>query len=206
VGPRTLASVEAGYRWFSERRWSIYTGAGLRGDFSFLTVPGKDVTQLRTVNGLDGVGGRTADGALRVDAGASLLDGARSLLVVAFFQEALRAPGIYTRGAAFAEGGVAARFDLANRLTAYLEALAGQTGTIVDAALGTTDRTTYAGFSGVVRYIFANGMWLAVTGGYSREFDHVVYSGSATAYDTATPPTFEARAFYAVPLPGGPTP
>jgi hypothetical protein len=121
---------------------------------------------------------------------------------------ALRAPGIYTRGAVFSEGGVAARFDLANSFTAYLEALAGQTDASAGAALGVTDRTTIAGFSGVVRKTFGNGMWLAVTGGYHREFDHVVYSGSGAAYDTASPPTFEARLFYAVPLGilGGSTP
>jgi len=203
TGPRTLVSVEAGYRWLPERRWSFYTGAGLSGDFALLTRPGTDVTQLRTLNDMDGVGGRTADGAVRLDAGVSLLDGARSLLLVAFFQEGLRAPGIYTRGAAFAEGGVAARFDLAFRLTASLEALAGQTGAVADASLGSTDRTIYAGISAMVRRSFSHGMWVAAAGGYSRELDHRAYPGSGRSYDTASAPSFDARFFYAVPI-GGP--
>ena len=171
VGAGTSTSVEAGYRWHSERRWSFYTGVGAGGDFALMTRPGTNIVQLRTLNDMDGVGGRTADGAIRLDAGISLLDGPRSLLVVAFYQEALRAPGIYTPGAAFAEGGVAARFDLAWSLTASLAALGGRTGVTADASLGTTNRSIYAGISADVRKIFGNGMWIAVAGGYSREFE-----------------------------------
>jgi hypothetical protein len=198
VGPRTLLSVASGYRWLPERHWSFYTGAGVSGDVALLTRPGTDIVQLRTVNRVDGVGGRTADSTVRADAGVSLLDGARSLLLVAFFQEALTAPGFYTRGTAFREGGIAARFDLAYSLMASVEVRAGQTGTIPDAALGLTDKTTMAGFFGVVRKKFGRWTWLAVTGGYSREFVRVAFAGNI--YRTATPPTSEARLFYAVPL------
>ena len=55
----------------------------------------------------------------------SLLDGRRSFLLVGLFQEALIAPGIYSNGGSFTEGGLAARFDLWHRLTASLEVVAG---------------------------------------------------------------------------------
>ncbi len=203
VGARTQASFEAGARWAPERRWSFYTGAALAGDFSALTRPGTDIEALRTLNDSDGVGGRVASAAFRLDAGVSLLHGAQSLLVVGFFQEALDAPGAYVPGAAFAEGGVALRFDLAWSLDASLEALAGRTGAVADAALGTTDQTIVAGFSARVRKIFSSGMSIAVAGDYSREIEHRSYTGSAGSYDTASPPTFDATLFYAVPI-GGP--
>ena len=58
MGARALTSVEAGGRWLPKRRWSFYTGAGFSGDFSLMTRPGTDIVQLRTLNDVDGVGGR----------------------------------------------------------------------------------------------------------------------------------------------------
>ena len=154
------------------------------------------------------MGGRTAQAAVRVDAGVSLLDGARSLLVVGFFQEALRAPGYLRprRGVRRGRRRRALRSRVEPRRLAGGARRAHRPG--ADASLGTTDQAAYAGISASVRKIFSSGMWIAVAGGYSREFDHLTYTGSAVSYDTASAPTFAATLFYAVPIggPGGPRP
>src|SRR6185312_2680605 len=168
VGARTQASFEAGARWVPQARWSFYTGAALAGDCSAMTRPGTDIVELRTLNDLDGVGGRVADATLRLDAGASMLDGARSLLLVAFVQGEARAPGIYTPGMGLGELGVAARFDLAWSVDAWIEAHAGRSGPVEEPSLGTIDQATVGSFSAQVRKLFSNGMWIAVAGGSSR--------------------------------------
>lgn len=200
VGGHVVASAEAGRRWQPRARWSVYTGAGLAGDLSLMTNPGTSYGDLDTLNDLDGVGGLSARGALRVDGGASLLDGPRSLLLVAVLQEALRASGIYTPGVAFTQAGLAVRWDVARRLTVSLEGLAGWSPATKQAALDTTDQKTELGTAAVVRKIFTNGMWLAATSALSREFDHRVYAASATAYDTANAPTFTVTLLYGIPL------
>jgi hypothetical protein len=191
AGMRTVADGEIGYRWLRARTLSPYTGARVDGELIVMTRPGTSLSDLDRLNNLDGVAGVSAHGALRIDAGLSLLDGARSLVVVGFFQEALRAPGVYTPGAAFAEGGVGARFDLRRRLTASLELSAGQSPTSTQAALGTSDQTTIVELSALVRFVLRSGVWLQAAGGYSREFDRRTYQSSPLTYQTASAPSFD---------------
>jgi hypothetical protein len=167
---------------------------------SILPHPGLTFGQLKNLNNIDGVGGLVATGALRADIGLSMLDGRRSLLLVAFFQEIGYAPGVYTHGIGYSEGGIAARFDLSQRLTASLEGLAGRSPVRLQIPLDTTLQSTYAELSAVVRYIFRDGIWLAASGSFSREFDHRVYLAAGTTYDTANSVNFSASLLLGVPL------
>ena len=196
LGLRTAASAELGHRWLRRGALALYAGGRLDGELSVLTRPGTPIDRLDTINSVDGVGGVVGSGAVRVDVGLSELDTARSLLIVGFFQEALRAPGIVTPGGAFAEGGVSARFDLTRRLTAWLEALAGQSTPRTDAALGTRDQTTVIEVAGAVRAIFRRNMWLTASGSIGQELDRRTYQGSAAVYRTASPPSLQGTLAY----------
>jgi hypothetical protein len=200
AGGHTLANAEAGYRFQRHGRFSFYLGGRLNGDLSIVTHPGTTLGELNRLNNADGVLGVNASGAVRVDLGLSMLDGKRSLVLVAFFQEAGIAPDVYTSGIAYSEGGVAARFDIARRLTASLEAFAGRGATRTQAALDTTVQSSYAALSGVVRGSFRNGIWLALSGMYGREFDHRVYRASMTTYNTANAPDFNVTLLLGIPF------
>jgi hypothetical protein len=185
AGLDTLATGEVGYRFMPSRRASLYSGAGLGGELSVLTRPGSALSQLKTLNDLDGVGGLGVRGRLRVDVGLSFLDEARSLL--------LFAPGSYTTGTSFTEGGVAVRFDTRRRLTLSLEVAAGRSPVESDVALATRAQTTRVELSALVRKLFRERVWLALGGAFSRDYDRRSYSGSAIVYRTASAPAFNVN-------------
>jgi hypothetical protein len=190
AGLDTLASGEIGYRWTRDRQLSPYSGAALGGELSILTRPGTAVSELGTLNNLDGVGGLSVRGHFRIDVGLSYLDDKRSLLLVGLFQEALFAPGIYTNGISFTEGGLAARFDICRRLTASLELLAGRSPLISQTPLSTSVETTHVELTALVRKLFRDVAWLQLSGGFSRDFDRRTYDGSPNVYRTASAPAF----------------
>lgn len=199
VGGHTLADVEAGYR-FMRTRSSLYAGGKLAGDLSIMAHPGLSLSQLDRLNDIDGVGGVVAHGELRADIGWSWIAGRRSLLLVAFAQEVGYAPGVYTPGLGYTEGGVAARFDLSRRLTAYVEGFGGRGSTRHDDALATSVQSSTAGVDGVVRGIFGNGIWLAVSAHYQRQFDRRTYRASPIAYETANAPDLGAQLLLGIPF------
>jgi hypothetical protein len=200
AGGHTYANVEAGYRFQRHHRFSFYMGGRLNGDLSVMTHPGTSIGNLDTLNDANGVLGVDATGLIRADLGVSMLSGKYSLVLVAFFQEAASAPDIYTSGSAFSEGGVAARFDITRKLTASLEAFAGRGATSTQAALDTTVQNSYAEISGLVRGNFRNGIWLALSGLYGRQFEHRVYRASMTTYDTASAPEFNISLLLGIPF------
>ncbi len=175
-------------------------GGRLNGDLSVMTHPGTTLGKLNTLNDANGVLGVNARGLVRAAIGLSMLEGKHALVLVAFFQEAGNAPDVYTPGMAYSEGGVAARFDIARRLTASLEALAGRSATRTEAALDTTVQSSYAEISGLVRGSFKNGIWLALSGVYGRQFDHRVYRASMTTYNTANAPDFNVTLLLGIPF------
>ena len=199
LGGHVAGWGELGYRFEPSAPWSLYAGARLGGDLQLMASPGVSLSALDTINNVDGVGGLNATGVARACFGTSFLDGTHSLLLVAFLQAALRGSQTNTPGAVFADGGVEARFDVAQRLTLSLDALWGTTGTSQDAALGRSDQTTHAGITASFRKIFANGMWLGVAAGLAQERDHAAYSGGGS-YDTANAPTFGLTLTYGFPL------
>ena len=190
AGMRLSGYAEPGYRWLPERRVSPFTGVRAGGELIVLTQPGTSLSDLNRLNNVDGVAGVVAHGAFRIDVGVSLLDGARSLVVVGLFQETLRAPGIYSPGMTFTEGGLGARFDWSRRLTATFEVHAGQSPHRSDVALGTSVQTTRVELAALVRWIFSNGVWLDASGSYALEGDERTYQGSPQVYRTENPPSF----------------
>jgi len=200
VGARETAWAEGGYRFSASKRWSAYAGARLANEVRIMVHPGLALSALDTINNVDGVGGVAASGAIRADFGASLLEAERSLLLVAFVEEALEAAEINTPGRAFTTFGIGARFDIARRLTASVEIARGVTPARADPLLGLTDRTTRTGGAAIVRKLFSNGMWLSAMASLERDTDHVVYAGSGATYDTADAPSFGLTFLYGLPL------
>ena len=187
-------NAELGYRLRPANRWSGYFGARVAAELNAMDRPDLGSTQLATENSSDGFGGLTANGLLRIDGGISFLEATRSLRVVAFIQERLRAPGVVTPGAAFTEGGLGARVDLARNLTAWLEGTIGTTPAALNAALRIKDQTIDMKIGGEVRKWFASGLWIGLAVSYLVENNHLVYLDHRNTYDSVDPPNFAVTA------------
>lgn len=200
LGGHGRAFAEGGYRFEPESPWSLYVGARMGGDLQIMVPPGKSLSELDTINNIDGVGNVNVSGALRVVAGASLLTSEHSLLLGAFVQEAGRLAETNLRGAAFTEVGLALRFDIARELMLSAEAAWGRTPSQTVPALGLSDQTTNKEFTASVRKIFSNGMWLHTAVSYAVETDATTYAASATTYSTANAANFGLTILYGFPL------
>ncbi len=198
-GFRAASFIEPTYR-FLTGAVSPVLSARLGADMSIVGTPGVSLGELGDVNDMDGVGGVSARGLARFGGGASFLDRTRSLLLVAFFQEALRSHGQNADGAAFSEVGAMARFDWTWGLSVALEGTAGTTVIFDDPALGRTWRKTRFGASGWARKIFANGMWLGLFASLSRETDHVTYEATGNVFEPSGPADVTLGAAFGVSL------
>jgi hypothetical protein len=199
AGAHERGDVEVGSRFLPLEHWSPYVGLGLNTDLTVLTEPGVPIGNLWKYNNSDGVGGLTVNGGARVAVGASLLTPHHSLLLEAFFQEALRAPEINAPGAAFAEGGVAARWDISGRLTLRVQGLAGRTPAVLHAGLDYTVQTVHAEVDADFRKIFGNGMWLGAQVQVWQELSSTTYLSGRT-YPAADTPTFIFSLVYGIPF------
>ncbi len=184
VGGRGRLDGGLGLRLQPWRSWSPYVGAHATLALQWLAPPGSDPATGVAV----GTDGLAASGRARVDVGGSFLDEARSLVAVAFAQEALRATA-RSRDAAFQEAGVALRLDVTRRLSASVEASWGATRPVPDAALGLTDRTTHEEATASLRGWISGGTWLGASVTAARDTDRVAFRASGTAYSTMDPPT-----------------
>lgn len=196
-GVRGLAWVEP-VRRLSQGKWSPVASGRLGADAQDLsnTTSG----QLRELNDMSGVGGAFARGLVRVGGGASFLDATRSLILQAFVQERLQSHTLNQDGLAFTQVGLGARIDWTWGLQAWLEATWGVTPNKRLAALRLSDRTTRMGFEGSARKVFSNGMWIGLFVSLERDSDHLVYSETGVAFDTANPANFGLGAAFGVPL------
>jgi hypothetical protein len=199
LGVHSTAWVEYGVRFTHHGAWSPYVGGRLGSELQLMGHPGLAGSAFDTINSVDGVGGVVAGGTLRVDAGASLLDETRSLLLLAFAQEQLQAPRTNTPGLAFTQGGLGARFDIAGSVIAELDGVWGVAATREDPLRGLHDQKARLGVSGSFRKIFANGMWLGATLLWMHDTDTVAYDGGLT-YGTGDAPTVDFEVFFGVPL------
>ncbi len=199
IGMHSIAWAEYGFRLTSQRTWSPYVGGRIGSELGLMGHPGLASSAFDTINSVDGIGGVVATGRLRLDAGVSMLDRTRSLLLVAFAQEELQAPRTNTPSLDFTQVGLGARFDVAGSLIAELDGVWGVTPTRSDPLRGISDQTTRLGFSASFRKIFGNGMWLGATLLWMRDTDTVAYDRGLT-YDTVNPATFEIELFFGVPL------
>ncbi len=201
-GPHMLAWTEVGVRFRPNRSWSPYLGAQIAGEAQVLSHPGTAlaVSELQSLNPVDGTGGATAHGGFRIAAGTSYLDETRSLLVDVFVEEALGAPQANTLASTFTEIGIAARFDVWRSLEFSVEGIFGLAPTRDDALRGTTDQTTRVGGAATFRKIFANRMWFGASVFVERDSDHVVYTASNATYDTANAPSLGVTLLFGIPL------
>lgn len=192
--------AELGFRFQPQSPRSAYLGGRLAANLQVMAHPGVAMSELSTLNNSDGFGGVTLDGAVRVAGGVSLLDGERSLLLVGFLQEALVAPGLVTKGAAFTELGLGARFDLAERFSVCLEALVGSTPPVANPALELSDQTIRLQAGGELRKTFASGVWLGLAASYTRDSDRLVYTvpSGSVAYGSANPGTIAVTLSFGV--------
>jgi hypothetical protein len=187
LGGSAHGFVELGHRFSPASAWSPYLAGRLAANFQLMSHLSRGLGELNTLNTSDGFGGLTLDGALRVAGGVSYLGAGRSLLLTAFVQEALVAPGQVLAGLAITEFGLGARFDLERSFTVSLEALAGLTPVMVGPAQQTTDQKVRLGVSGTLRKSFGETFWMGVSASYARDSDHLVYPLAGTAYDTVHP-------------------
>ncbi len=199
AGAHTLAWLEGGVRILPPKHWSPYLGARLGGDVTLMGHPGLASSDFDTINDVGGAGGVVARGLVRVAAGASFLDRTRSLLLVAFAQEAMQARQVATPGLAFTQLGVGARFDLAESVVAEVEGSWGVTADSTDALRGISDQTSRMGVAAAFRKIFHNGMWLGVSTSLERDGDAVTYPGGAN-FQTTGAPRFAFTLLYGVSL------
>lgn len=198
LGAHALAWAEGGARFLPSRAWSPYAGVRLANETQIMGHAGLSLSDLRTVNAEDGVGGVNNRALVRLDGGASLLDARHSLLLVGFVQEVFRAPTFNFAGQAFTELGLQVRYDLSRSLMASVE---GVWGVTVKRTLppGLTDQTTHAGVWVTFRKIFKNGMWFGAAVSLERDTNHVVYD-TGTVFDTASAPTFAFALTYGLSL------
>jgi hypothetical protein len=198
IGPHLFGSVELDARMFRAKHWSPYAGVGVSGEASVLANPNLSLSQLDTVNYVDGIGGDVARGSVRVVFGVSMLERRRSLLVYAFGQEQLEE--LSAVGQSFTEVGVGARYDVTRSVMATIEGVFGVSPNRSQPLLGLTDQTARLAGSATVRKIFGNGMWIGLSALLSRDSDHVAYASSTRSYDTGDAPAFRVTLTLGVPL------
>ncbi len=196
LGGHAGGFFEPGYRFEPQSPWSWYLGLRLAGDFQLLLPPDKSLSELDTVNNIDGVGDLNLSGALRLAFGTSLLDGAHSLVVALFVQESGRVGETNLKGAAFTDLGLEARFDLARSLMLSAEALWGQTPTATNTVQLLTDETRHWAVQATLRKIFSSSMWFGAAAGYTVEGDTVTYEAPAATFETTNAPTFSLTLLY----------
>jgi hypothetical protein len=192
VGGRAAGAFEAGYRFREELGWSPYLSGRLAANLQVLGHPGLSLAELNTINDSDGVGGVTANGAVRVAGGFSLLERAHSVLLVAFVQEAFISPGTVRSGAAFTELGVGARIDLARSLTAGLEVFGGLAPVAHTQTLNLNSQTYHLEIGGFVRKTFGNGVWLSLALSWGRDSSRLEYLDTGTVYNSIQAASFAA--------------
>ncbi|HUK62512.1 MAG TPA: hypothetical protein VLV15_04235, partial [Dongiaceae bacterium] len=133
IGGTGQGVVDLHHRLRPQSHWSPVVGAGVGAGLLVLGTPGTPLNRLSTINSVDGYGGVVPTGSARLGVGLSWLKGQRAFLVELLFQEFLRGAQVVAPFAAFSEGGVSARVDLAGSFSAIVEAFYGVTP---DAGLG----------------------------------------------------------------------
>jgi hypothetical protein len=199
AGAHERGNVEAGSRVLPHEAWSPYWGFGLDTDLQVLTAPGVPIGNLDRYNNVDGVGGVTANGAIRVAVGASWLTSSHSVLLEVFFQEALRAPEVDAGGISFSEGGLSARWDIFQSFTLHVAAFAGRSPALHNTALNYTEQTVHAELDGDLRKTFRNGMWLGAELNLFQESHTLAYVAGHT-YGAADPLFLAATLVFGIPL------
>jgi hypothetical protein len=200
VGGRGGGGGELGHRFQAANAWSFYTGGRLGGNLQVLGHPALPFSALSTINPSDGFGGVAADAVVRAMVGLSYLDSARSLLVVAFIQEAFRAPGVVYPGSAITEGGVRVRFDVARIFSGSLEGHAGVSPVITNQPLAVTNQTLHLEVAAMARMTFANGVFIGVSASVARDSHHVVFLETATTYVSTYAPVLNAALSFGIPV------
>jgi hypothetical protein len=188
VGVRALLDGELGYRFRPRSAWSAYAAAEGGLAFRWLAHPG---IASAAANEMTGTGGLDVAGEVRAGFGASYLDDAHSLVLVAFAQEAWRKTATSASTLPFTEAGLEVRYDIARRFTANAEASWGWATLRRDTALGATDRATRVQLAVDLRRWFSERTWLGVRAAVARDGDRVTYAASQTSYTTAAAPELE---------------
>jgi hypothetical protein len=187
-------SGELGRRIVPQATWSAYLSGRLDGDLTIMATPTTGIGTLNTINNTDGFGGITADLGARFSGGVSYLKDRRSFVVTLFLQESLHAPRTIAPGYAFTEGGLKARYDIADSFTLWVEGVLGTTPAVGNAALNLATRTVDMNVSGQLRKTFHSGLFLGLSVSYGRYVHILNYSGGSTI-NAAEPPTFLTLAY-----------
>ena len=198
-GGRARLMAEGGNRFASEKAHSFYLGLRASGDGQLLIPSGKGLGGLATVNNIDGIGDLSLTGAVRLAGGWSFLRDHHALLVTAYVEELGRGAETNAPGEAFTNFGLAARYDLAHKLTLTGDLAWGRAPSLANSSLHSLEFHELISMNVLARKIFANGMWLGFSWGVTIEQESTTYTSGPT-YSTTDAPTVTATVFFGIPF------
>lgn len=185
---------EFGVRLLPVKDLSFYLGGTLSLNGSAAASLTKAVDQL---NPLDGIAGVFGVGALRGNAGISLLHDDKALLLTVFVGESLRRPGSALTGPLYTDLGLRAQFDIVKSFTAALEGSWGTTFGRVDPVTGFTNNGTRYELTAYIRKLFGP-IWIGIDGQLHGTANSAM--SKAANYVTATPTFVSVGATFGVSL------
>jgi hypothetical protein len=184
--------------------WCPIVGVGAGAGLLVDGTPGVPLSQLDTINSVDGYGGIVPYGTLRIAAGLSWLKTRHAFLIELVGQELLRGSGVVAPFAAFSEGGISARYDIAGDLTAIVEGFYGVTPDNGYPGLRAHYQARRLSLDVTARKTFANRWWAGAFFGLSQEGAVVTYEEQKTSFTVTNAPTFRFGLKVGMPLGGAP--
>ncbi|MFT3837262.1 MAG: hypothetical protein QM723_09735 [Myxococcaceae bacterium] len=184
--------------------WCPVVGVGAGAGLLVAGTPGTPLSQLDTINSVDGYGGIVPYGTLRIAAGFSWLKSRHAFLIEAVGQELLRGSGVVAPFAAFSEGGLSARYDIAGSLSLIGEAFYGVTPENGYQGLHAHYQSRRLSLDLKARKTFANRWWAGAFFGLSQEGASVTYEQQKTTFTVNNAPVFRFGLSVGLPLGGEP--
>jgi len=204
IGATGQGAVDLHHRLRAQSHWSPVVGAGVGAGLLVLGSPGTPLSQLSTINSVDGYGGVVPFGTVRAGVGLSWLKGQRAFLIEVLFQELLRGSGVVAPFAAFSEGGLSARLDFAGNFSAIVEAFYGVTPDAGISGLQAHYQSRRIELDVKVRKTFANRWWVGALFELSQEGAITTYEVSKTQFVSTQAPVFRFGLAVGLPIGGEP--
>jgi len=184
AGGRLDTAAELGYRFVHERAISPYVATGAQIDLMAIAVLSAPPGGARAMNDLGGLAGTNGWLLARWGAGGSLLTRRHSFEIMAFAQEALRAPASWDAVALYFEYGARVHEDLSRTINCAAEVSYGRPRTTFNRAFGSSTEAWHAQATVNVKKTLGKGFWVALDLKMARDGHHTVYSAAGTTYDT----------------------
>jgi hypothetical protein len=178
------AAAELGYRLLGPADLSPVVAAGGAVDWTAVSVLSHQAGGASAMNDLDGFAGSTGWAATRWGLGASYLTSRDALEILAFAQEAARAPATWSDVSLYLEVGVRVHYDLAHSLRLTAQGSYGRAQSRFDRAFGFAEVPSHTEATLDVKKVFAKGFWIGLRTRLARDGRETVYSSVGTTYVT----------------------